>query len=95
MKGLLSMLLALVSLTFPCRECLSGDESHRVYACGKSDGNELALTFDDGPHPEYTPRILDILKNNGIKATFRLLSFYKQNKPLCSFSSTSGVDLVV
>jgi peptidoglycan/xylan/chitin deacetylase (PgdA/CDA1 family) len=64
------MLLALVSLTFPCRECLSGDESHRVYACGKSDGNELALTFDDGPHPEYTPQILDILKNNGVKATF-------------------------
>jgi peptidoglycan/xylan/chitin deacetylase (PgdA/CDA1 family) len=70
LKGLLSILLALVSLTFPCRECLSGDESHRVYACGKSDGNELALTFDDGPHPEYTPQILDILKNNGVKATF-------------------------
>lgn len=30
----------------------------------------LALTFDDGPHKEYTPRILDILKSEKVKATF-------------------------
>jgi peptidoglycan/xylan/chitin deacetylase (PgdA/CDA1 family) len=30
----------------------------------------IALTFDDGPTPEYTERILDILKQKGIKATF-------------------------
>lgn len=30
----------------------------------------VALTFDDGPHPEYTPQILDILKKYGVKATF-------------------------
>lgn len=29
-----------------------------------------ALTFDDGPHPEYTPRLLDILAAHGAKATF-------------------------
>ena len=28
------------------------------------------LTFDDGPDPKNTPKILDILKQNGIKATF-------------------------
>ncbi|MBP2635618.1 MAG: polysaccharide deacetylase family sporulation protein PdaB [Firmicutes bacterium] len=28
------------------------------------------LTFDDGPEPENTPAVLDILKQNGIKATF-------------------------
>lgn len=28
------------------------------------------LTFDDGPEPENTPRVLDILKENNIKATF-------------------------
>jgi peptidoglycan/xylan/chitin deacetylase (PgdA/CDA1 family) len=28
------------------------------------------LTFDDGPAPENTPAVLDILKQNGIKATF-------------------------
>ena len=28
------------------------------------------LTFDDGPHPEHTPRLLDVLAENGAKATF-------------------------
>lgn len=30
----------------------------------------IALTFDDGPHPRYTPQILDILAEYDIKATF-------------------------
>ena len=30
----------------------------------------LALTFDDGPHPEYTPQVLDVLKQYDVKATF-------------------------
>lgn len=29
-----------------------------------------ALTFDDGPHPIYTPRILKVLANHGVRATF-------------------------
>ncbi|HKY31556.1 MAG TPA: polysaccharide deacetylase family protein [Candidatus Polarisedimenticolia bacterium] len=30
----------------------------------------VALTFDDGPHPEDTPAILDLLRAEGVKATF-------------------------
>ncbi|TYQ14865.1 UNVERIFIED_CONTAM: putative glycosyl hydrolase [Acetivibrio alkalicellulosi] len=30
----------------------------------------IALTFDDGPHPIYTPQILDTLKEHNVKATF-------------------------
>lgn len=30
----------------------------------------VALTFDDGPHPTYTPALLDGLKERGIRATF-------------------------
>lgn len=30
----------------------------------------VALTFDDGPDPETTPRILEILKREGVRATF-------------------------
>jgi peptidoglycan/xylan/chitin deacetylase (PgdA/CDA1 family) len=33
----------------------------------------LALTFDDGPHPELTPRLLDTLRDAGVKATFFLV----------------------
>jgi len=32
--------------------------------------NNVCLTFDDGPHPEITPWLLDELKANNIKATF-------------------------
>ena len=31
---------------------------------------QLALTFDDGPDPTWTPQILDVLKREGVKATF-------------------------
>jgi peptidoglycan/xylan/chitin deacetylase (PgdA/CDA1 family) len=31
---------------------------------------ELALTFDDGPNPAWTPRLLDILAGHGVRATF-------------------------
>lgn len=33
-------------------------------------GKKLCLTFDDGPDPGSTPRILDILQAHGVKATF-------------------------
>ncbi len=32
--------------------------------------NEVALTFDDSPDPEWTPKILDILKSRHVKAAF-------------------------
>ena len=35
--------------------------------------NELALTFDDGPDPKWTPKILDILKQKNVKGTFFLI----------------------
>jgi len=31
---------------------------------------KLALTFDDGPDPEWTPRLLDVLDDAGARATF-------------------------
>ena len=34
---------------------------------------KLAISFDDGPDPEYTPRILDILKRFKVKATFFMI----------------------
>lgn len=32
--------------------------------------HKIAITFDDGPNPEYTPKILKILKENHVPATF-------------------------
>lgn len=46
----------------------------KVYFNGSAkDGKQVALTFDDGPDAIVTPKILDILKENEIKATFFLL----------------------
>lgn len=33
----------------------------------------VAMTFDDGPHPTLTPRLLDMLKARGLRATFYLI----------------------
>ncbi len=40
---------------------------------GIRQGKMIALTFDDGPHPTHTPKILKILKANDVKATFFML----------------------
>lgn len=37
---------------------------------GDPKSNTVYLTFDDGPNTIYTPQILKILKDNGVKATF-------------------------
>jgi peptidoglycan/xylan/chitin deacetylase (PgdA/CDA1 family) len=34
------------------------------------DGPYMAMTFDDGPHATFTPRLLDMLKERKLKATF-------------------------
>ncbi len=41
-----------------------------VHCRGDESVPEVALTFDDGPDPEFTPGILDILKKNQATATF-------------------------
>jgi peptidoglycan/xylan/chitin deacetylase (PgdA/CDA1 family) len=42
---------------------------------------ELALTFDDGPNPVWTPRLLDILANYGVRATFFLVGSHASSEP--------------
>ncbi len=37
---------------------------------GSSQLNEIALTFDDGPHPQYTPELLQVLDEYQIPASF-------------------------
>jgi peptidoglycan-N-acetylglucosamine deacetylase len=41
-----------------------------TYTRVKTSKRVVAITFDDGPHPENTPRLLDMLKERKIKATF-------------------------
>ncbi|SHM67758.1 polysaccharide deacetylase family sporulation protein PdaB [Caldanaerovirga acetigignens] len=41
----------------------------------------VAITFDDGPDPLYTPQILDILKEKDVRATFFLIGKNAQQYP--------------
>jgi len=42
---------------------------------------ELALTFDDGPNPAWTPVLLDVLAALGVHATFFMLGSHAQAEP--------------
>lgn len=43
---------------------------HGVWRRKVAGKRQVYLTFDDGPCPETTPKLLDILDRNGVKATF-------------------------
>ena len=55
-----------------CLLCAPLNEKERIVVHRKHVNSEMkiALTFDDGPHPRQTPKILEILAKYGIKATF-------------------------
>jgi len=42
---------------------------------------ELALTFDDGPNPVWTPRLLDILAGHDVRATFFMVGKFAEAEP--------------
>lgn len=44
-------------------------------------GRGYALTFDDGPHPQGTPAVLDVLAAAGVRATFFLVGEQVQRNP--------------
>ena len=53
-----------------------------AYYFHRNQYNKIALTFDDGPHPIYTKKILDLLDRYKIKATFFIIGenarYYKE-----------------
>lgn len=48
---------------------------------GNENLPEIALTFDDGPHPVHTPQLLKVLEQYQIKATFFWLGVYVERFP--------------
>ena len=62
----------------------SGGQARRASAVtDKSEVSrkEIALTFDDGPHPVYTRKLLDGLKERGVKATLFLIGKTAKENP--------------
>lgn len=48
-------------------------EAREVSADETVEIKQIALTFDDGPNPKYTPQLLDGLRERGIQASFFLI----------------------
>lgn len=67
--------------------CLTQDsgylkaEIRKPYRRHNNSERKIALTFDDGPHKTYTPEILDILDEFGIKATFFVVGCNCEENP--------------
>lgn len=57
----------------PLFSLLSGRENRFTTQLPACAGNAIALTFDDGPHPDSTPSLLNILAQFEAKATFFLV----------------------
>jgi peptidoglycan/xylan/chitin deacetylase (PgdA/CDA1 family) len=53
----------------------------RFLVRGSRRESSVCLTFDDGPHPHHTPRLLDLFKNEGIVATFFLVGREAEKYP--------------
>lgn len=52
-----------------------------IYRKGSGDRPWVALTFDDGPSPQYTPRILELLEAYDVPATFFMVGAHVEAYP--------------
>src|SRR5437660_3876843 len=52
-----------------------------LYHQGAGGEHQVAITFDDGPDPRWTPKILDILKAAKVKAAFFLVGVNAEHHP--------------
>ena len=59
--------------------CTKAEET--VIKSNANNSNKIALTFDDGPHPIITPKVLSLLKKYNIKATFFVIGANIDNYP--------------
>ena len=73
----LCFLLAIYS----CHVMAAPPQKGSVYCRNTSHVKQIALSFDDGPHPRYTKEILSILKEYGISATFFVIGINAELYP--------------
>jgi peptidoglycan/xylan/chitin deacetylase (PgdA/CDA1 family) len=62
----------------------SPQRSHPLYlklTRGSPAHKTIALTFDDGPHPEFTPKLLAVLNKYNVKASFFVVGKMAQKYP--------------
>lgn len=55
---------------------------------------QLALTFDDGPNPSATPRLLNILAKHAVRATFFVIGDYVRREPALTRDMVSAGHII-
>lgn len=55
--------------------------TRRIIWSADTDEPVVALTFDDGPDPEFTPHVLDVLAHYDVRATFMLVGARVDTSP--------------
>ena len=82
MKAQKRIASASLSLFFLLRVLLITPSAEiKVYRSVTTEKKQIALTFDDGPHPILTPRILEILAKYNVPATFFMVGQNILNYP--------------
>jgi peptidoglycan/xylan/chitin deacetylase (PgdA/CDA1 family) len=71
-------LVTLFFLFHPRNQCLVANRSRVACPAGRPC---VCLTFDDGPHAETTPRLLDLLRQKNVKATFFVVGREAERHP--------------
>lgn len=61
-------------------ELIHGIRYHKLMH-GDLHKKQIALTFDDGPHPKFTPKLLAFLKQQKVKATFFVVGEMAEKYP--------------
>lgn len=90
-KRLKSVIAAAIAASAAFNICSAGadkisdyefDAGHsNLFVANRCAEKCIALTFDDGPHPKYTPMILDILEKYGAKGTFFVIGQNAEKYP--------------
>ena len=75
------------SFTYDAKTDLFTDENYDSYPLSfdidqiGAAHKKLAISFDDGPDPRWTPKILDVLKEKGVPATFFVIGIDASQSP--------------
>ncbi|MVN92425.1 glycosyltransferase [Mucilaginibacter aquatilis] len=81
------------TFTFTNQEYLKLPTKYVIRRYGYAPG-KIVLTFDDGPDPNYTPRIIDILKKEKIPGSFFVVgSMVEKNIPLLKRIFDEGYEI--
>lgn len=82
MKRIIVFLVSVIAaLSLLSQNAFAADSRKHVYCKNSQNQKRVALTFDDGPHPRYTEKILDILDEFDVTATFFVIGVNAENYP--------------